>query len=321
MPILFLSAVVPAALMTDPMHYFDGEYAWYIENRDFSLPGTDYYRVLILGDSQAKADWVPDFLSEDSYNYSLGGASPIEEYYYLREYLQNNAVPEYVIFTQGIPHFSTVDTLWTRSVYFHRLSLDQAADILSVKKMVNDADNILGDKDYKDVMLYYLYSPIYYSSAFFKGIFLDRQEANLSMYNEAVSARGHILFGDGNTGGCIKPADIVNESSFEVNALIDVYFRKIIQLCEDYGVKFVYQSAPVSEITYDNLDATVIAQYNGYMMGLRSEYPNAVINAELLTYSNDSFSDSVHLNADGAERFSRQMREKYDYIFNEEPVI
>ena len=313
-PFFILFIVVLVSFNTAPMRFFDGEYSWYQENQDLAISHNDY-RVLICGDSQAKAAWVPASLTEDTYNYALGGVSPIEEYYCLQDYFENHELPEYVIYTQGLTHFLESDSFWSRSVYFHRLNKEQVTDILAAKKSINDKDDILGDKNQLDVLLYYSYSPIYYSSAFLKGLLFDRQGENEVKYDDAVSARGHILFGEG--GGEIKPAGIAKLTSFFCNELIDSYLNKIIQLCKDRGVKFVYQSAPVSEITYESIDKAVLAQYDAYMDELRTKYPGVVINSDLLVYTNGLFSDSVHLNTDGADKYSREMYDKYSYIFEE----
>ena len=75
-PVVFLTIAVPICLSKAPMRFFDGEYAWYYQNKEYAQEHKDYCRVLIMGDSTAKADLLPDELSADTYNFSLGGVLP-----------------------------------------------------------------------------------------------------------------------------------------------------------------------------------------------------------------------------------------------------
>ena len=59
--------------------------------------GTEH--IIILGDSSGKAGIIPDRLGEDVYNVAVGGFSPVEQYFYLKKYLQNGEAPEYIILT------------------------------------------------------------------------------------------------------------------------------------------------------------------------------------------------------------------------------
>ena len=75
MPIMLLAIAIPICLSKAPMRYYDEEYAWFYQNKEYSQRHKDYCRVLIMGDSVAKASWLPDELSADTYNFSLGGVN------------------------------------------------------------------------------------------------------------------------------------------------------------------------------------------------------------------------------------------------------
>ena len=77
----------------------------------------------------AKCSWIPKELSDDSYNFSLYGTCPMEEYYYLREYLSNHSAPQVLIYSQQITHMINAEAFWSRSVYFHRMSKDDLRDL------------------------------------------------------------------------------------------------------------------------------------------------------------------------------------------------
>ena len=90
LPVVLVMQIFCAAF---PMAYMDVEYAMYKQQKDYISKNHDTNRVLILGDSRAKASFMPDVLGEDVYNISLGGISPVESYYMLKEYLENHAGP------------------------------------------------------------------------------------------------------------------------------------------------------------------------------------------------------------------------------------
>ncbi len=72
-PFMLIAVMTRVMVINDPMSCFEGEYACYRQNREVAQHSDRYYRVLICGDSTAKTSWVPALLSDDSYNYALGG--------------------------------------------------------------------------------------------------------------------------------------------------------------------------------------------------------------------------------------------------------
>ena len=69
------------------MYIYDEEYASYQQTLDYINKTNEYNHTLIFGDSVAKAGIIPDLISEDTYNISMAGATTIEQYYMLQDYL------------------------------------------------------------------------------------------------------------------------------------------------------------------------------------------------------------------------------------------
>ncbi len=316
-PFICLAIIVPVFMICDPMRFFDGEYAWYRQNSEYAAGHEGYCRVLIMGDSVAKAAWLPSELTNDTYNYSLGGASPIEEYYCLYDYLQNNDAPEYVIYSQMMDHFFAANCFWARGAYFHRLSAAQLLDVYITCKDIEDENGPFSAKSILDIPLYGSYSPVYYSTAAIKGMVMSRRQSNETAYQAVIEDRGHMYFGEGNSKK-IGANQLVEERTFQCGKTIDYYFRKIIELCESYDIEFIYQSCPLTRITYENLKDTYVSDFNAYAEQLQQAYPDVVLNMELYCYDNSLFNDNEHLGVSGAMRFTRAMREKYGYVFVEE---
>ena len=53
-----------------------------------------YYKAIVIGDSTGNAAFMPEAVSDSMINLSILGTGPIEGYYVLKEYLENNEAPE-----------------------------------------------------------------------------------------------------------------------------------------------------------------------------------------------------------------------------------
>lgn len=297
-----------------PMKFYDGEYAWYKENKEYAKHHTDYCRALIMGDSAGKAAWQPETLSKDTYNYALGGASPAEEYYYLREYLKYNEKPEYVLYTQGAAHFLEAGTLWSRSAYFHRIDWRDLRELLKVMDQYGGVSDLETGSE-KEIFLYRVYSPDKYSNALIKGLLHpSRKKENIEKYNRVLKDRGYTQFGTAEY--CDDVNYYAEYEAFEVNKAMDYYFCKIIELCLENQIQFVFQNPPLNESTYEKLKPRFVDEYTSYLKKLQENYPSAIIDTDLVSYKNRCFGDATHLNTYGSKYFSKQMKEKYKNIFD-----
>ena len=98
-------ALIPFILLVgytwlNPMGYMDEEYpSWkYVKDVEEGrvVPVNKMDAKLILGDSRAMADIVTTDMGEDYVNLDMGGATSIEMYYTLRNYIRNNGAPKQV---------------------------------------------------------------------------------------------------------------------------------------------------------------------------------------------------------------------------------
>ena len=79
------------------MAFGDNELPYYLWNKDFcSTPHDSQYDVIILGDSVANSAYMPEILSDHTVNLSIGGTTPMEAYYILKEWLHHNKAPKTV---------------------------------------------------------------------------------------------------------------------------------------------------------------------------------------------------------------------------------
>lgn len=307
----------PIAVKYMPMRFLDYEYSSYLQNQEWANgKGHDTYaRILIMGDSTAKASWLPEALSEDTYNFALAGASPIENYFYLKEYLGKNPAPEYLFYMQGIELFYSPIFFWSRNVYFHRLDEKYLDEFMNKLSKTKDDDFFHIDNFREECFLYKTYSPSKYLVAFFKGLFSDtRYQKNMMRYQEVIETKGQTQFGIAER--CDDMSRDVERYEFKPTNIIDIYFRKIIRLCEKHNIQFVFEPAPLNMSSYRNMQENVLSDYKSYMTSLQSTYPKARISTELYGLDNRYFGDTMHLNQNGTIYFSSMMYQEYLDIFH-----
>ena len=312
--------VLAVSMSCFPMWLLDDEYAYYRQNKEYGQGHDGYCRVLILGDSSVKAALHPDLLSDDTYNFALGGASPIEEYYCLREYLEHNEAPEYVLCTFYLLSMTQARNFWKRFVYFHRMDDDVLADIREQLAAFNDISS-LGVSDVgeftKEAWIYRMYAPQKYNDALLKGLWENacggkRYKTNIKNYQEAVENKGHFFCG---TKEYCDDEDskLASMEEFYADEVIDHYFRSLIVLCEENGIQFVFQSPPYNTSTH--IKKTVVDGYTAYLESIQQDYPNAVIDETLCWYGPEYFGGATHVNQNGMERYSLETVQQYPEIF------
>ncbi len=314
---------VAIALSVFPTYFFDPEYGWYRQNREYAEGDGEPCRVMIMGDSAAKVACRPALLSDDTYNFSLQGATPIEEYYFLREYLENHEAPEYLLYMQGPWYFVTDEFFWSRQVYFHLLDDGEMREIEEQLRQTGDLSpfGVASLREFqKEAALYRFYTPQKYGVVFLKGLALDltghsRREGYQENYDYVVANKGQSQYYA--KGANDQPVMTIERDTFSPSELIDRYFRALIGLCRENGIQFIFQSPPQNMSTKDSINSGWIDGFIAYMEGVRADHPEISVDAAWEWYESGYFDDAFHLDQDGAERFCAQLREKYPYVFGE----
>lgn len=307
--------VCPLLISHFPMRFFDEDYPMFIQNKEYGMRRHENAaRILIMGDSTAKASWLPSLLTEDTYNYALGGMTAIEEYYCLASYLKHNDAPESIIYMQDPAHFFDPNYFWSRAVYFHRFEADDFRDLLYELNNFEDTSVLGGNDIQTEVFLYQTYSPSKYITSFlWGGVSPGRYRQNIRNYKKIVGDRGWKQFGFAER--CDEQNLFATFNSFQKNEIIDSYFRKIIELCQKYHIQFVFQNSPLNQSTYEALNPKFTEEFLSYLKSIQRDYPGARIDTELFYDDNSYFGDRYHLNKKGVIRFCAMMKEKYSDIF------
>lgn len=306
-----------------PFAYMDTEYpSWAYTNSIATekQESADINRaddtVLILGDSRAMADLVPSELGDRTQNLALGGATAVEMYYTLSDYLTGHPAPSSVVILFAPFHYSYMDNFWQRTIYFNYLSVPQTLELLSNAKTVS-SETVLQENYLIDSLSYRLRLPNKYLPALINSRFYGRFDENQAIYQNLCAKNGHGLFGT---------ADGSSDLNYEVNysemnssgdaALIDLYFDKLLSLCAEYDIYTIVEQPPMNESSYEKLQESYITEYTIYIEEMQTKYPSFSINSSIPCYDNELFGDSSHLNAKGALAYTKNFKEKYEDIFS-----
>lgn len=289
------------------MYIYDEEYASYKQTLDYINQSNEYNRVLIFGDSVAKAGIIPQLISDDTYNISMAGSTTIEQYYMLQDYLEHHEAPKTLIMMYFIGANDSIDDFfWNRTLYFNCLTTKQFQEIVENGAFSEEekAESIAKFWQYK------LCSPNQYYAAIKNALFENRYEINKQEYETAVANKGQHYFG---TEPAFEPNNvtITGKNHFQILDIIDTYMHKCIQLCEENGIQVILEQHPINESTYANMSNEYKQEYMDYMKALAEKYPNMIVNTEYNVCTSDWLGDFSHLNEKGATEFTLELKEKY----------
>lgn len=295
------------------LSFIDGEGPHYIWNREKTNTSQEkQYRVIILGDSTANAAYVPELLSPDTINLALGGTTPAENYYTLRDWLDHNPAPDicYISFTDG--YLQMERFFWTRAMYFHRYSLPQNVELLKAAVSYHEP-SILTEHYWLDFIAYEMYLPNKYIAAFMNASFNQRYKSNSeAMASDDLHGGRYIAVGTREYDG----TNPITYNEFHVNPLFEEYYKKIIELCVKEGItpRVVRLPLPDNRPFTDNFKM----MFNAYYENLQNEYPSLTVDL-FPTYPMDRFRDGGHMNSHGANQFSTELKERYpeDFVSSE----
>lgn len=296
-----------------PMWYMDEEYAMYRQHKDYVTENADYNHTVIIGDSRTKAGFVPEELSDGCYNLALGGTTPIEGYYTLKEYLEYHPAPECVVIAYAPMHYMDVDALWTRNIYFHVMNHEDTEELFETAAACECKENILIEDYPLEYMMYQLYMPNKYCTALKNSCFVGRHGANVEKYDLMVTSRGQNYFGLADGSGDVNGE--AKEEDFVASDVITLYMQKMFDLCEEQGITVVVEQLPMNETSRNILTDDFKLHYREYMSELSEANPEVKLFGDFYVYPNDFFGDADHLNPLGASEYCLYMKQRYPEIF------
>lgn len=271
----------------------------------YSRPG-----LAIFGDSAVMDGVEPVKLGPAVINCAFNGSTPIESYFLIRRLLKAHAPPKAVLLSYNSYHFVHPDFYWDTCVKFGLTSGTDADEVLENILKLKDKELITGSGlwNLEERVYSFLLSrgfPSYYVSSMVAEPFGARKKENEEALGVIAETRGqyYLPLSDGSK---TLNAD-TKLKAFAVSPVIDLYFRKTLDLLRKENIPVYFYVMPINETSVLHLDPRVFKDYRDYVGGFTREDPQfKILSGWRTVYPWKLFSDFAHLNKKGTLRFNRE---------------
>ncbi len=299
--------------MLPPDSYMDNEFASWQQQKDYvHQPGTKR-EILFLGDSAFKAAVLPDEIAPNAYNLSLGGATPLEMYYSLRDYLEVHPDPQAVFLSFSPVHYMDMESYHTRNFYFHFLG---GRDAIASQLEIFQKDDIPWRKRPGLLvwdMAYLARVPMMYYRTI-QSSKLQRGQGNQEEYDRVARACGHKYFGlSTDWVSHYQTYEVIKRPFVPLESLHD-YLIAMIHMCQERGIPVFIVQEPIHTLDSEVVEANgYLTAYKAYMDRVAEE-TGIPVERDVPVYDVAFFGDFQHMNEQGAKRYSRNLKERYEEI-------
>ncbi|MDR3530960.1 MAG: hypothetical protein P4L90_10460 [Rhodopila sp.] len=317
--LLALSAILSFILVwawvaTMPMAFMDPEYpSW--RAKQVLLDRCDLGEAIVLGDSRAAADILPDRLPFRATDLAVGGGEAIEALVALTRALACPVPPRLVILSLDPGHFTRPDLFWERSVRFGFLSAPDVAALRAASRQIGDmsvyeAHHTDGLPTALRDWLYQIRFPAFYFSNLAHGGGFLRWTGNQRTLAETLAARGHYYFGTDQGSDAVAVDGHLD--AFRPLPILDRYFDRLLALLDQHGIESRFIAMPVNEATWDQVRPAVRDQFVAYLSGYERRYKRFHVAPDIMPHWPDHFfgDQFCHLNPEGAARFSDELAQR-----------
>lgn len=308
----FILLAIPLILLCvitflTPMRYMAVEYTMWQQENDYVRSADSSAGTLILGDSRAKSSLIPAELGSDVYNIAIGGATSIEMYYALSNYLSHHSAPSNAIIIFAPYHFCSIDN-WQQTLYYNYLSLDELAEV--ERTAYAHPDKSVHYPGWQaDILSFKLRLPNKYLDAIYQAGISGRYAENIEKYKAVQNDLGYTEFGteDGNDGLNYE----THHDYFDYSPLVINYYNQLLDLCEKNGINVTIAQAPFNKASSEVVAERFLDEYKEFLEGIKEKHPQFTVETEVPVYDNEYFGDNNHMNRKGAEKFTKEFSARY----------
>ena len=291
----------------EPMSYHDPDYS--VWKAKLALLERTDTRLVILGDSCAEDDLIPERLGPGVINLGSAGTTPIDTYFLAKKIVAGKTLPRAVVLSFVPFHFvnDTPDLFWARMT-FDSLDQHDLNDIRTEARKLHDTSlfgsQSPGDLDARlKIFLLALKFPSFDGPALMKTILASRYKENVQSFQLTLASKGQ-KYRDVH-----QETDRLDESSalatFTPNPLIDDYFGKTLAFFAARGIPVYFMGMPHRTLSDPYYSADLKKNFAEYLKNYTTRFPNfQVLGNPLPCYPMRYFGDYSHLNTVGAPVWS-----------------
>ncbi len=245
--------------------------------------------VIAIGDSRTKAGFIARQFDSENYksiNLAMSGASPIEGYFTVKKYIENNGAPEHLIIGYA-PPLLTIPYSYLNTVKYGFLEAEEYEEVLETATRLNDLQ-IIGDIDYMD---YRLYTGKYLTDLI-NGVLEQRWQINLFAEKMLVQEQGHRYMG--RAKGSSQLSYESKQSEFVHSKVINEYFVRTLLLANENNVKVYWYTSPLNQGSVDAMAVGYADAYHEYMRNISDDYGLNIL-SEINVMPDEKFGDPDHI--------------------------
>lgn len=267
----------------------------------------DIGNVVVLGDSRAAMGFTPQILGRNVTNLAFAGTTPIEGSFLVRRILRCTHRPRLVIVSYSPFQFEHANWLWVSSARDGLLEYADLEDIRKRERILSPGflyRDSFGEEPPGRIKnwLYSVHFPAYDFASLIHAGAIGRWHSNAMQYAQTKAEQGYHAIR--RLQKCaIAPSDV--EPAFNARAIIDVYYKEMLDTLRSHDIQVLVIQTPISEITSQALTPAFKQQFADYIAS-RSEgrYAAPSMSDLFPVVDNCDFQDDVHLSTKGATAFS-----------------
>jgi hypothetical protein len=273
------------------MLYMDPEYPMWLEVKHRIYNNSSITMdIVVVGDSRAKAGFKPTLLiGVNSVNLAVGGATPIEGYFTIKHYLENNPKPDNIILSYTPTHLESDNCWFSRTVPFNFLNKKEYEEVENFGYKFHETYISESNKNYKD----YEY-PFIYGNRFKEGLIHLRWIKNKTFYSDSKKLMGYHWFGKEKVAHGLN-AEAKRQTHFIYSKLHNFYLEKMLKLLNNNKINIYYYTMPFNKSSFDIVKKQeYINGYTAYVDQLAQKYNMVICNIPFYM-TDDNFGDPSHL--------------------------
>jgi len=245
-------------------------------------------KMILIGDSRAKAGFEPVLSKDNTLNLTVGGSTPIDGYYTLLTFLENNPEPESLVLSYSPLHLTHAVYFWERTVKYNFLPDNQLDEITGNLLKYNDSG--IGTKNQ---LWKYKFLISMYISSVAEGIKKKRWVINKKVKYDLVGSKGHAYFGIRNGTDSLN-GEVKEANDFQQSELIHYYFVKLIELAKSKSIKVFWYTMPFNQSSCEKVSPDLVKNFNKYIDRIEIETDINVIK-KIQCMDNKYFGDGSHV--------------------------